>query len=199
MAGYYYSPDAYHHSGGDFISKPIPDVHTALVPLDHDPRCDPYKAVPGHANNDHHLNLMRTTDQRLKYRIRVLRLVSRILALGLSFATLVPLVMTLVKFFQTKDDYFTVNGKTRTAWPQDPITWYTWMYFGVSLISFVFNFFTIVAYWRGTDKANKVSSVASWWTTAVLIFHIIVWAIGTVVYRYGKEPVGGKFRDLWGW
>ncbi|KAM0723564.1 hypothetical protein Q7P37_000551 [Cladosporium fusiforme] len=198
MAGYYNSTDAYRYSC-DALSKPMLGVYTSHLPLENGTESEPYKQVPRYPNYDNNMVPLETNDKRLKYRIRVLRLISRILALGISTATLVPLIMTLVKFLRTKDVYFLVNGKERTAWPQDPITWYTWMYFGVSLISFVFNLGTIIAYCKGTDKANSISSIASWWTTAVLVGHVIVWAVGTVLYRYGKEPVKGKFRDLWGW
>jgi hypothetical protein len=29
--------------------------------------------------------------------------------------------------------------------------------------------------------------------------HVLIWIVGVAIYRYGKQPVGGRFRDLWGW
>lgn len=138
-------------------------------------------------------------DQRLKQRIRVLKLISRVVALVMSVVTLVPLAMTLAKFLLTKDEYFTVDGKERTAWAADSITWYTYMYFGVSLVSCLFNLAIVVAYWRGIKQANNVASIASWWSNTVLAGHVVIWVVGAALYRYGKNPVDGKFRDLWGW
>lgn len=55
-------------------------------------------------------------DRALKQRIRMLKLVSRILAVILSIATLIPLMMTIIKFLTTRDITYTVDGQTRTAW-----------------------------------------------------------------------------------
>jgi hypothetical protein len=160
---------------------------------------DPYQPIapdPSQVSKHDHLQAV---DRRLKYRIRVLRLISRSIAFILSLTTLVPLALALAKFLSTKDTYFTVDGKERTAWAHDSITWYTYMYFGVSLVSFVFNLAIMTAYWRGIKKANIVASVATWWTSTVLVGHVLIWAVSAALYRYGKAPVGGKFRDLWGW
>jgi hypothetical protein len=144
-------------------------------------------------------DLLEAADQRLKYRIRVLRLVSRVVSLILSITTLVPLAMTVAKYLSTRDVYFNVAGTERTAWSQDTIAWYTYMYFGVSLTSFTFDILVVVAYWHGIKKANRMAAVASWWTTIVLVGHVLIWIVGVAIYRYGKQPVGGRFRDLWGW
>ena len=71
--------------------------------------------------------------------------------------------MTVVKFVSTKDTYFTINGMVRTAWAHDSITWYTYMYFNVTLISVVFDLVVVMIYWCGTEEANKAASIASWW------------------------------------
>jgi ABC-type glycerol-3-phosphate transport system permease component len=148
---------------------------------------------------DQETNLLATADQRLKSRIRVLKLVSRIVALVLSLATLIPLATTLTKFFETKSELIVVDGQERTAWAKGSRAWYTYMYFGVALTSFVFDLAIVVAYCRGVKKANKVAGVAVWWSTAVQVGHVVIWILSAAIYRYGKEPVGGKFRDLWGW
>ena len=107
------------------------------------------------------------TTGQANYQESVLRFVSRVVALALSSTTLVPLAMTVVKFVSTKDTYFTINGMVRTAWAHDSITWYTYMYFTVSLISFVFDLGVVLTYWCGTEKANKAASIASWWSATL--------------------------------
>lgn len=160
---------------------------------------DTYRLIAPDASLSEEYNKSQAADQRLKYRIRVLKLVSRVIALIMSITTLVPITMTLVKFLLTKNTTFVVDGKERTAWAADTTTWYTYMYFGVSLISAVFNLVIVVAYCRGVKKANHVAEVASWWSYTVLAGHVVVWIVSAAIYRYGKEPVAGKFRDLWGW
>jgi hypothetical protein len=98
----------------------------------------------------------------------------RVIALIMSITTLVPITMTLVKFLLTKNTTFVVDGKERTAWAADTITWYTYMYFGVSLISATFNLAIVIAYCRGVKKANNVADVASWWGYIVLLGHVAV-------------------------
>jgi hypothetical protein len=160
---------------------------------------DASKSLDTRSVYDNEADLLKAADQRLKYRIRVLRLVSRVVSLILSITTLVPLAMTVAKYLSTRDAYFNVAGTERTAWSQDTIAWYTYMYFGVSLTSFAFDLLVVVAYWHGIKKANRMAAVASWWTTTVLVGHVLIWIIGVAIYRYGKQPVGGRFRDLWGW
>lgn len=160
---------------------------------------DDYNPLASGPSSSTEYNLLQAADQRLKRRIRVLRLISRVVALVLSIVTLVPLTMTVAEFLSTKDEYFDVNGQERTAWANDSITWYTYMYFGVALVSCILNLGIVLAYWRGIKRANNVASVASWWSNTVLVAHVLVWVVSAALYRYGKEPVGGKFRDLWGW
>lgn len=158
-----------------------------------------YKPIAAHPLPDAELARLESRDQRLKYRIRVLRLISRVVAAILSATTLAPLAMTIIKFLQTRNVYYEVDGKQRTAWANDTITWYTYMYFGVALVSFVFNAAILIAYWKGVKQANSADKVAGWWSHLIMVFHIVVWGVSAGLYRYGKEPVNGKFRDLWGW
>lgn len=75
-----------------------------------------YNPVPDY-NNSHQaqfetseLHQLEAYDNKLKQRIRILKLISRISATILSATTLGPLIATLIKFLQTKDIYFEVNG-----------------------------------------------------------------------------------------
>ena len=139
------------------------------------------------------------TDQSLKRWVRILKLITRLLNTALSAATLVPLLMTIVKFEQTKGVYFEVDGLQRTAWARDPITGYTFMYAGVSGVSFLLNFAVLVAYCCGVQAANRTHKLVDVWTWLQYGTMVVVWCASTALYRYGKEPVDGKFRDLWGW
>lgn len=156
----------------------------------------PAPAFGAKAVHHHRLN---SFDRRLKFWIRVLKLVARIMAAVLSITTFVPLAMTLAKYYQTKDQKYSVDGQKRTAWPANPTLWYTYMYFGVSLISMVLNSVIILAYCRSIEHANKADDVAGWWSNITLIGQIVFYGVAVGVYRYGKEPVNGHFTDLWGW
>lgn len=182
--------------------KPAPYAqHTSLSSMTSlggasDSYYNPVNPAPYTAAN---LSLVTTQDASLKKRIRILRLVSRILSLILSGATLAPITMTLVKYFQTRDQYFVVDGQSRTAWASGTIAWYTYMYFGVSAVSFVFDVAILISYCRGTKNANQTAKYAAYWSGFLTGAHVVVWAIAVGIYRYGKIPQDGKFRDLWGW
>jgi hypothetical protein len=204
MSKPYYSPDGHrynsHASSSNISLKPMLQNQAPLPSTRSSFNNDTYNPVASsNPVQDQETSPLTTADQRLKRRIRVLKLVSRIIALVLSLATLIPLATTLTKFFETKDEVFVVDGQERTAWAKDSRAWYTYMYFGVALTSFVFDLVVVVAYCRGVKKANTVAAVATWWSTTVQVGHVLIWIVSAAVYRYGKEPVGGKFRDLWGW
>jgi len=158
-----------------------------------------YNPIASYTVHNQETKVFDAADQRLKQRIRTLKLLSRLLALVLSLATLVPLAMTLAKYLTTKNDFFDVNGQERTAWAHDSQSWYTYMYFGVALVSFVLDLATVIAYCRGIKKANNAAAVATWWGASVQVGEVVIWIVGAAVYRHGKEPVDSKFRDLWGW
>ncbi|KAK3697625.1 hypothetical protein LTR37_017363 [Vermiconidia calcicola] len=158
-----------------------------------------YRPVAPLPASDAKLVRLEARDAKLKQRIRQLRLISRSLAVFLSAATVVPLAMTLVKFFQTRDPYFSVDGEQRTAWAAETHTWYTYMYFGIALVSCVVDTLVLVFYCRGVKSANAVSQVAGYWSGALFVGHVVVWTISVAIYRYGKELVDGSFQNLWGW
>ncbi|GAB1736194.1 hypothetical protein NU219Hw_g6868t1 [Hortaea werneckii] len=183
--------------GSNIRLEPIPNYETASVRsgLSH----DHYQPLTPYAIPDAHLQRIEARDSRVKLWIRILKFLERILSLVLSVLTLIPLVMTLVKFFQTKDIYFTVDGTQRTAWAKNSITWYTYLYTAVAAISCLFNTAIILAYISGVRRANAMVDVASKWEYLVQGSQVVVWAVSAGIYRYGREPVDGKFRDLWGW
>ncbi|KAK5126462.1 hypothetical protein LTR85_010698 [Meristemomyces frigidus] len=158
-----------------------------------------YRPVATHPVPDNELLRLEAHDSRLKQRIRILKFVSRVVAMIMSATTLAPLVMTLVKYLETRNVYYTVDGQQRTAWANNSITWYTYMYTAVAAVSFILNSIILFAYWRGVKQANAADKVAGYWSNILLVGHIVVWAVSAGIYRYGKNPVNGKFRDLWGW
>ncbi|KAK6389519.1 hypothetical protein LTR65_006690 [Meristemomyces frigidus] len=158
-----------------------------------------YRPVATHPVPDAELSRLEAHDRRLKHRVRVLKFVSRVVASAMSAITLAPLVMTLVKYLETRNTYYNVNGIDRTAWPNNSNTWYTYMYTAVAAISFLLNTAIVIAYWKGVKQANSADKVAGYWSNILLVGHIVVWAVSAGVYRYGKEPVNGHFKDLWGW
>ena len=145
------------------------------------------------------LQRLSTQDETLKYRIRVLRMVSRAIAVLVSAATLAPLTMTVIKFLQTKDQIITVDGEQRTAWAAGTVSWYTFLYFGVSAVTFILNAVILASYCWGVKKANKASTFASVWSGVILVTHVVIWAVAVAIYRYGKVPKDGRSTDLWGW
>jgi hypothetical protein len=203
MSKPYYTPNGHRynsHASSSISLKPMLQNQAPLPSTGSSFNNDTYNPVASsNPVQDQETNLLATADQRLKQRIRILKLASRIVALVLSLATLIPLATTLTKFFETKNEVFVVDGQERTAWAKDSRVWYTYMYFGVALTSFVFDLVVVVAYCRGVKRANTVAAVATWWSTTVQVGHVLIWIVSAAVYRYGKEPVGGKFRDLWGW
>ncbi|OCK84386.1 hypothetical protein K432DRAFT_378600 [Lepidopterella palustris CBS 459.81] len=142
-------------------------------------------------------------DERLKARIRRLRLVSRILAFIISVAVFVPMTITLHKFLTTKDIYLPVqspDGTTqmRTAWAKNPKVWPTYVYFGVAATSVLLHFIIILTYTCGVKRANNAATVANVFTWVVLISNVVVWGVAAGLYRSEKDK-DGKSNDLWGW
>lgn len=62
-----------------------------------------YRPVATHPVPDDELLRLEARDSRLKQRIRILKFISRVVAMILSATTLAPLAMTLVKFFETRN------------------------------------------------------------------------------------------------
>ncbi|EME77796.1 uncharacterized protein MYCFIDRAFT_79060 [Pseudocercospora fijiensis CIRAD86] len=199
MAGRFYERP------NDLYLKPMHLVDTASIHSRTGSNASYYNPVP-HDNNPNQSHLdtselhhLETYDNNLKQRIRILKLISRISATILSAITFGFLLATIIKFLLTKDIYFEVDGVKRTAWAHNTITWYTYMYFSISAISLLLNTLILLAYIRSIRAANRVSTASTIWTWAITISHISIWIASVAIYRYGKEPVNGKFRDLWGW
>lgn len=188
----------YHHGGhyeqpignttsGSYGLKPTSNVETASIQSG-------YAPYP-----DLELQRLETRDAKIKKRIRILRVVSRVLTFLLSAATMCALAMVLYKYLQTRNEYFMVDGEERTAWADGTIAWYTYLYFGISTLSFILDTAILIGYCRSVKTANTAATVAGFWAGLLLVSHIAVWIASLAIYRYGREPVDGKFKDLWGW
>ncbi|CZT18689.1 uncharacterized protein RCC_04533 [Ramularia collo-cygni] len=194
MATRYYTPGAASQSGN---LKPM--YLTSTISLNSRHGDGNYAQLRPESSQDMELRLLERRDLLLKSRIRWLRVLARALATLCSVATLIPLIMTVVKFLQTRNIQYNVNGAIRTAWAAETVTWYTYMYTAVAAVSFLLNFVVMVSYLRSVRSANKADQIATYWSWATIVSHVVIWAVAAGLYRYGREPVDGKSKDLWDW
>ena len=107
-------PGRFYEHPSDMHLKPMHLIDTASINSNRTgSNASYYNPVPDYNNNHHQtqeLHHLEAYDNRLKQRIRILKLISRISTTILSATTLGPLTATLIKFLQTKDVYFEVNG-----------------------------------------------------------------------------------------
>lgn len=207
MSNYQFYGDQQHYpeqDHGHYKMKPMLQTSSYYInPTNAPPSYNPIPSYTTHATTAANQTNSPTnpTDATLKHRIRQLKFLHRLLSALLSLATLIPLTLTLAKFLTTKDTYFPVNGVERTAWAAGTITWYTYLYFSVALVSFLLDAAVLLAYCcGGVSSANKAADVGGWWTKLTWAGQVGVWVASVAIYRYGKEPLeDGKFKDLWGW
>ncbi|KAF2705602.1 hypothetical protein K504DRAFT_506007 [Pleomassaria siparia CBS 279.74] len=162
-----------------------------------------YHGSTGSLDGFEQIQATRKEDEKLKARIRRLRLVTRILALVISVAVFVPITLTLHKYLTTRNVFHmapSVTGQpvNRTAWAKDSKAWPTYMYFGVALVSLILNFVIIFSYKFGVKYANKAAIIATTSNWIVMAANLIVWSVAASLYRTEKDK-GGKSNDLWGW
>lgn len=202
---HYQHPQSYSHGPAQYAPAAPTYANTSSVPLKPLPQATTTSTPAGTSASytpiDPNSALARL-DAKHKRRIRVLKALSRILATLLSLATFIPLAMTLIKFFQTRNETMVVDGEERTAWASGTVTWYTYLYFGVASISLLLNAGVLASYCccGGHRGAEKVARFEGWWANLQRGLEVLVWVASVAIYRYGKEPdVEGKFKDLWGW
>lgn len=139
-------------------------------------------------------------DSNMKYRIRVMRFISRVVAVLLSIAVVVPMTLTLVKFLQTRNNTHSGhNDEEQPIWPENTNTTYTYTYFSISVTSMLINAIILVSYCHGVRRANFAATIGTWWSSIVIVAHISIWIAAVAFYRYGKRKVDDKWEDLWGW
>jgi hypothetical protein len=129
-------------------------------------------------------------DMKLKFRIRYLRLISRLAATSIAFATASQEGLTLRSYFTTHN----VIRSGRGPWANDTRLWSSILLFSISVITIIFGLIIILAYFISVKAANSVSSVQSKFAIAVEVGHIAMWIGVAVAYRVAKNG-----HDLWGW
>ncbi|KAK5693838.1 hypothetical protein LTR17_024989 [Elasticomyces elasticus] len=198
MAHHYRPPYTSASSNPDIHLKPM--YATTTTPSLHSSASnDYYNPVSQYPLGDGEVQGLEARDSRLKKEIRILRLVSRIIATVLAGVTLAPLVMTLIKFLETRNTLYTVDGQQRTAWAANTQTWYMYLYLGVAAMSFAVNLLVLLSYCCGVKAANATANATGWWEHLLTGVHLLGWVASVIVYRVGKIPKDGHFQDLWGW
>lgn len=137
-----------------------------------------------------------------------MKVISRLVAACLSIAVLVPLAITLHKYLSTRNDFKIVrneslggNAVRRTAWANESVTWPTYMYFGIAVISLAFNSTIMFSYLHSVKTANSVATVGGYFTGGVLLLNLVVWTVTTALYKQQSVVTNdrGVHNDLWGW
>ncbi|KAK3642082.1 hypothetical protein LTR56_010953 [Elasticomyces elasticus] len=199
MAHHYRPPYTSASSNPDIHLKPM-YATTTTPSLNSSASNEYYNPVSQYPLGDGEVQRLEARDVRLKKEIRILRLVSRIIATILAGVTLAPLVMTLIKFLQTRNTYYTVDGQQRTAWAANTQTWYMYLYLGVAAMSFAVNLLVLLSYCCGVKAANATANATGWWEHLLTAVHLAGWIASVAIYRYGKEALAnGHAKDLWGW
>ena len=182
---YSYGNRQYQQLPDEYNLKPVGYAETSSLSGYSDGSYRPISAQPYSSGAE--LERLSTQDETLKRRVRLLRLISRILSVIISGATVAPLAYTLIKFFQTRNQIITVDGEQRTAWASGTQAWYSYLYFGISSVTFILNSAILISYcFGGVKRANKASTYSSVWSGVIMVFHIVIWVISVAIYRYGK-------------
>jgi hypothetical protein len=137
--------------------------------------------------------------QRLKRRIRIMRIAQRSANLIMSAIVLGIMLNTYITFHNNRTQV--VNGQPVPIYPTDPITWPTFMMITTASVSFLFNSSIIISYIRGIAVANRVSIYSGYWGYLVFVLNIIVWLVTTTTFKMvqGDQSEVPPPRDLWGW
>ncbi|KAI9749649.1 MAG: hypothetical protein M4579_006798 [Chaenotheca gracillima] len=183
-ASYYSNGQAY---GVDHKGSPMP-TSSSVSPVGNEYLDVPLKSQ-GNPSDRYGV-----VDNRLKRSIRILRIISRVCNAILSTAVLASLAVVLAKYLSTKN---TVRDG-RTAWAADTKLWPTVELFAIAAISLFFNLIILMSYCCGVKSANKAATVSSVVAVLIMAGEVIVWAVASSLYRYGKDT-NGKSNDLWGW
>lgn len=137
--------------------------------------------------------------QRMKRRIRLMRVVQRSANLVMSVVVLGIMLNTYITFRNNRTQV--VNGQAMPIYPTDAITWPTFMMITTASVSFLFNSGIILGYLRGVGTANRVSIYSGYWTYLVFAVNIVVWLVTTTTFKMvqGDPSEVPPPRDIWGW
>lgn len=170
--------------------KPLMMADTASVSSGYSVTTE-YKPVRSEKREPVDYERVEAKDLRLKQRIRKMKFVSRLLTVIIDAITIVPLIMTVVKYLQTRMNRYT--------WPNNAQAWYTYETLGVSGVSLILDTIVLFMYCQGVRTANRASSVAGKWASVAVVIHLAVWTASLTVYKYGSLPKNGQNNDLWGY
>jgi hypothetical protein len=130
------------------------------------------------------------TPQKIKKRIRVLRAISRAIAVIASGYMLGTLAYAVSKFFLTKNHV--VSGTP--YWPMPTKLWPTYMLLAIAATTVSMNLITLSTYVCGIGAANKTSSVFGIIGIIFSASEIVAWGISAGLFRMARTG-----NDLWGY
>jgi len=130
------------------------------------------------------------TSQKLKSRIRYLRLLTRLAGTAIAITTAVQEGQTIRTFLTTRNEIRDGRG----PWSKETQLWSSIMMFSLSVITTVFGIGIVCAYFFSIKAANSISDIQGRISIVADIGHLAVWIGIAVAYRVAKNG-----RDLWGW
>ncbi|KAK0121840.1 hypothetical protein ONS95_010120 [Cadophora gregata] len=130
------------------------------------------------------------SNQYLKTKIRILRLISRLLGTVLAGATLYLESRTIYSYATTH----TIMRNNRGPWARQTSLWPSIMLLASSGISIIIGLLTMAAYTRSIRAANNINFYETIISYTIEVTHILSWIVVAVLYRTGKTG-----HDLWGW
>ncbi|EKD16732.1 hypothetical protein MBM_05201 [Drepanopeziza brunnea f. sp. 'multigermtubi' MB_m1] len=128
--------------------------------------------------------------QKLKSRIRYLRLLSRLAGTAIAIAIVAQEGQTLYAFYTTH----TTIRSGRGPWAKETQLWSSLLMFCLSLITALLGVGMVIAYYFSIKAANTIAGVQVGIVIVVDVGHLVVWIVVAVAYRVAKNG-----RDLWGW
>jgi hypothetical protein len=140
-----------------------------------------------------------TPIQRMKYKIRRLRVIQRSLTLIISVVVVGLMVNTYVTFVNHRT--IQSGGQTIPIYPVDPITWPTYMMIATGAVSILFNGAIMAAYFWGVGASNRISAWSNYWNYLMHVVNLGIWLATSTTFQMSK---GGPDsvpppRDIYGW
>ena len=136
--------------------------------------------------------------QRLKQRIRVVKVFLRILSFLLAAYTLTTMSLTLSMFLRTvrirRTLYIPPEPITRGPWAKNSKIWPTYVLLVTSIISCGSSLIVLALYTHSIKAANKAQLRYSQIAYGLFAAYAAVWIGTAVAYRQGKNG-----KDMWGW
>lgn len=188
------------HSMGDMHSSRPPQLSSnswnARPPHPIDPPTEPlvhssHIAVPQPLKiQTPNSRLRQRKYQALKRYLRIGKIITKVITILFSTIMFAIMVFVVIKYQTTKGE---IRGG-RTAWPQQPKLWPTFMLLIGAVITLLLSSITLLSYCCAFDKARR-----SWKLTVLkYVIHIGAWLVISALYRYEKSA-NGVNNDLWGW